>query len=462
MADRSFEEQVREEMAGLLIRPGAAVWEQLEANLTRKKKRRGLIWFVLAGMGILLLSAVWYSLREPQANAEKPLASLVAGKDSVSLKKEEQVAQPDSSSEINIYHNKKQKPLVLINDQAPVKPNIEKAIVNTKTLMRTIPVSANASKKNSREAGANSTVSVSVADADADVMVSKVDSVMAVTDPLIPGHQEDLSDSVIAPAVTTALSSDTLNNGITAQAKEKASAKKRWQLSLAIAVGISGMRKLPGQTLVYQSSISNPSTGGLPGGNNNYKLPSLQDAGSYGITLLADKQLSKRYGVGISLGYETYRSKTNVGKRVDSSLQSSSFSLAADQQFYYISTDSVPYVNQFHFAQAWVSGYTIFSMGKSLQLRWELGLGLAALLGSNALHYDHGRGVLFTNRSLLRTLQWNLSTGFEFGFGKQPFLFLGPQLTWFIQSPFTDEGSVDQHLFRYAFRARMVLGKKRK
>lgn len=456
MADRSFEEQVREEMAGLLIRPGAAVWEQLEADLTHKKKRRGLIWFVFAGLGILLLSAVWYSQRKPQANAEEPLASLVAGKDSVSLKKKVRVAQPDSSSEINIYHKKKQEPLVIIHDQAPVKPNIEKAIVNTKTLMRTIPVSANATKKNGREADANSTVSV------ADVMVSKVDSVMAVTDPLIPVHTENLSDSVIAPAVTTTVSSDTLNNGITAQAKEKASAKKSWQLSLAITGGISGMRKLPGQTLVYQSSISNPSTGGLPVGSNNYKLPSLQDAGSYGITLLADKQLSKRYGVRISLGYETYQSKTSVGKRVDSSLQSSSFSLAADQRFYYISTDSVPYVNRFHFAQAAVSGYAMYSLGKSLQLRWELGLGLAALLGSNALHFDQGRGVLFTNRSLLRTLQWNLSTGFEFGFGKQPFLLLGPQLTWFIQSPFTDEGSADQHLFRSALRARMVLSKKRK
>lgn len=453
MADRSFEEQVREEMAGLLIRPGAAVWEKLEADLTRKKKRRGLIWFVFAGLGILLLSAVWYTMRETRTNAEEPLASIVSGRDSASPKKERRAAQPESNNEITIHDKENKEQPGIIHDKAETAATFHKIVAVRKPVKQVLPVSADTTEMSTGETEANNSVTV------ADAIESKADSVIAVTNPV---HKEDLSDSVIVPAVTTALTSDTVNNEITAQTKEKASAKKNWRLSLAVTGGISGMRKLPGQTLVYQSSISNPSTGGLPGGNNNYKVPSLQDAGSYGITLLADKQLSKRYGVSISLGYETYRSKTSVGKRVDSSLQSSSFSLAADQRFYYVSTDSVPYVNRFHFAQAAVSGYAMYSLGKSLQLRWDLGLGIAALLGSNALHYDNGSGVLFTNRSLLRTLQWNLSTGFEFGFGKQPFLFLGPQITWFIQSPFTDQGSADQHLFRSAFRARIVLGKKRK
>lgn len=456
MADRSFEEQVREEMAGLLIRPDAAVWEKLEADLARKKKRRGLIWFVFVGLGILLLSAVWFSQRDTHGKAEATLSSIVSEKDAGSPKKELMAAQPDSSNQITINDKENRERPGIIHDQKPSAATIEKTITITKAVKKPLPVSANTTEKSSGEAGTSSAVSV------ADVLVGKTDSLTAVTDPRTPVHKEELSDSVITTAAKTELLSDTVNKEIAVQTKEMPAAKKRWQLSLAVTGGISGMHKLPGQTLAYQSSISNPSTGGLPGGNNNYKVPSLQDAGSYGITLLADKQLSKRYGMSISLGYETYRSKTSVGKRVDSSLQSSFFSLAANQGFYYVSTDSVPYVNRFHFAQTTVSGYALYSLGKSLQLRWELGLGLAALLGSNALHYDNGSGVLFTNRYLLRTLQWNLSTGVEFGFGKQPSLFLGPQITWFIQSPFTDQGSADQHLFRSALRARIVLGKKRK
>lgn len=457
MADRSFEEQVREEMAGLLIRPGAAVWEKLEADLTRKKKRRGLIWFVFAGLGILLLSAVWYNMRETPANEEEPLASIVSGKDSASTQKELRIIQPDSSGQITIHDKNNQEQPGIIPDQLPLTATVAKALALTKTIKKPILVTANNTEKSSRETGTGSTIAV------ADVLVGKMDSLTVVINPVTPVHKEDrLDDSVILPTAKTELVSDTVKNGIVVPTKEKAPTKKRWQLSLAVTAGVSGMRKLPGQTLVYQSSISTPSTGGFPGGNNTYKVPSLQDAGSYGIALQADKQLSKRYGMGISIGYETYRSKTSVGKRVDSSLQSSFFSSAADQRFYYISTDSMPYVNRFHFAQATVSGYALYSLGKSLQLRWELGLGLSALLGSNALHYDNGSGVLFTNRSLLRTLQWNLSTGVEFGFGKQPVFFLGPQITWFIQSPFTDQGSDDQHLFRSVLRARMVLGKKRK
>lgn len=456
MADRSFEEQVREEMAGLLIRPGAAVWEKLEADLTRKKKRRGLIWFVFAGLGILLLSAVWYNMQEVQPNTVALQANTVPGKGSVSPKKAERATPLDSNNAVTIYDKENREQPAMIHDKVETAAIFHKTVVGRKPVKQVLPVSADTTKRVTGETNTNSSITI------ADAIVSRTDNMTAVTNPVTPVHQEELSDSVSTPAATTILTSDTVSKEMTAQTKEKTAVKKRWQLSLAVTGGISGMRKLPGQTLAYQSSISNPSTGGLPGGNNNYKVPSLQDAGSYGITLLADKQLSKRYGVGISLGYESYRSKTNVGKRVDSSLQSSFFSSPADQGFYYISTDSVPYVNRFHFAQAAVSGYAKYSLGKSLQLRWELGLGLSALLGSNALHYDNGRGVLFTNKSLLRSLQWNLSTGIEFGFGKQPFLFLGPQITWFIQSPYTDPGSADQHLFRSALRARIVLGKKRK
>lgn len=456
MADRSFEEQVREEMAGLLIRPGAAVWEKLEADLTRKKKRRGLIWFVFAGLGILLLSAVWYNMQEIRPNTEELQANTVPARGSVSPKKEERATPLDNNNAVSIHGKEKREQPAMIHDKVEIAASFRKATADRKPVKQILPVSADTTKKITGETNTNSSITV------ADAIVGKADNMNDVTDPVTPVHQEELSDSVIAPAAKTVLTSDTVSKEMTAQTKEKAAVKKSWQLSLAVTGGISGMRKLPGQTLAYQSSISNPSAGGLPGGNNTYRVPSLQDAGSYGVSLLADKQLSKRYGIGISLGYETYRSKTTVGKRVDSSLQSSFYAPAADQRFYYISTDSVPYVNRFHFAQAAVLGYAKYSLGKSLQLRWELGLGLSALLGSNALHYDNGRGVLFTNRSLLRTLQWNLSTGVEFGFGKQPFLFLGPQITWFIQSPYTDEGSADQHLFRSALRARIVLGKKRK
>jgi hypothetical protein len=456
MADRSFEEQVRDEMAGLLIRPAAAVWEKLEADLTRKKKRRGLIWFVFAGLGILLLSAIWYTMRESQVEEKATLANIVSGKNSAPPKKEAMVVQTDSTNLKTIKDKDKTEQPDIIRGKAETTAIFQKAVAAKKLEKQAVPVTADNTEKSTEETIANKWGTI------VDLKMSNVDSATIINNPLASAHKEALSDSVISPDVKTILTADTASNEMTLQKEEKTSVKKRWQLSLAVTAGISGMRKLPGQTLVYQSSISNPSTGGLPGGNNTYKVPSLQDAGSYGISLQADKQLSKRYGLGISLGYETYRSKTGVGRRVDSSLQTSFFSSVADQGFYYISSDSVAYVNRFHFAQAAVSGYALYAAGKSLQLRWELGLGLSALLASNALHYDQSRGVLFTNSSLLRTLQWNLSTGVELGFGKQPFLFLGPQITWFIQSPYTDQGSVDQHLFRTAFRARIVLGKKRK
>ena len=52
MSDKSFEQQVREELSGLRIKPDAAVWEVVAASLQKKRKRRWTIWLfsLLAGL----------------------------------------------------------------------------------------------------------------------------------------------------------------------------------------------------------------------------------------------------------------------------------------------------------------------------------------------------------------------------------------------------------------------------
>lgn len=52
MPNKSFEEQVREELSGLHIKPNDVVWQSVAASLQQKRRRRWAIWLftLLAGL----------------------------------------------------------------------------------------------------------------------------------------------------------------------------------------------------------------------------------------------------------------------------------------------------------------------------------------------------------------------------------------------------------------------------
>ena len=47
MSDKSFEQQVKEELSDLRIKPNAAVWESVSASLQKERKRRWAIWLLV-------------------------------------------------------------------------------------------------------------------------------------------------------------------------------------------------------------------------------------------------------------------------------------------------------------------------------------------------------------------------------------------------------------------------------
>ncbi len=63
MSDKSFEQQVREELSDLRMKPNAAVWESVAASLQKERKRRWALWMVV------LLTAIagatfWWQMGE--------------------------------------------------------------------------------------------------------------------------------------------------------------------------------------------------------------------------------------------------------------------------------------------------------------------------------------------------------------------------------------------------------------
>lgn len=472
MAGRSFEERVREEMEGLRIRPDDTVWQNLEAVLGQKKKNRWVIWLFFSGLGLLCLSSVWYAViqNKMQVTGQPAITSAPVNFSGTSPEKKvakeyNNVTEEDNHMPLPVLKgrqvfalpDKNREPVqVPIGDEKlakdvsggdPGKSNKKQAV--------TVIASTEQGKDPEKKQGGQ-TVSE-------DLMQNKTELSRLVQQADIEIKKDTSSES---PLLLLQELNNTDSGNLGGEIKEssgKIPLKYSWQFSLAAHAGQSGMRKEIGKTLMNQnvlSSVAPPFS--MPGGNNNFRVPSLQDAASFGLSAELSKQLSKRAGISFSLGYNLYQARIGVGRKIDSVLLNSAIGSAGNNGSYFTSLDSVFYQNRFHFLQAEIAGFLQYPLTRTVSLRWSTGVGAALLLGSNALQYNEAQGILYTNNSLLNKLQWNLSTGLEFGFGKQPLIYLGPQLSWFITSPYKTTVSADQHLFRLGMKARVVLNKKRK
>lgn len=470
MGGRSFEEQVREEMDGLRIRPDDSVWQNLETKLGQKKKKRWVIWLFFTGLGLFCLFSAWYVITQNKMQVTDQPAITIAPGNSFGGSREKAVVK-----EGNVTEEDNHMPLpVLKGRQAFALPdkNGEPVQMQDDDEKLTKDVSG----RDSEKSGKKQTVGVISSTAQGEGPEKKQSGQTFSEEP----NQSKTEHSRLVQQVDIEIKKDSGSQspqlplqelhhtdsgnpgGGIKKSSGKIPLKYSWQFSLATYAGQSGMRKEIGKSLMNQnvlSSVIPPFS--MPGGNNNFRIPSLQDAASFGFSAELSKQVSKRAGVSFAFGYNLYQTRIGVGRKIDSVVLGNMVGQTANNG-YFISSDSVAYQNRFHFLQAEIAGFLQYPLTKTVSLRWSTGAGAALLLGSNALQYNEVRGVLYANNSLLNKLQWNVSTNLEFGLGKQPLIYAGPQLNWFITSPYKTTVSADQHLFRLAIKARVVLTKKRK
>ncbi len=464
MAERSFEELVRDELAGLQLKPDEEIWLNVEAALHTKKERRWIIWLaaLLAGCGSFWL---YHQYRQENDNRitqngkheiDKSIpmyqlpAPVLVGKDHEKTSVNDKAVMPVQENKrlSNTYLNKTgdRIPDIPFHPQPFASPTASKPAVAEKQVQIIVGDTA------LKQSGAPVTkTSESTAEIKS---LTKV----ALDSPVTVAKDYQELPMTIKQDTLVPINSSYIHNTVKAAKK---TSKRPWQFYGTIDLGSSGKRgPFAKAGNVYAQNPSNITGGAFNQGNAIYKIPSQADAFSFSLGLQANKPVGKKSSVGITLGYGFYQSSIGVGRRVDSASFSSQGGIIADR-FYFISTDSTSYLNKYHFTELAVDLYTQYKLGNALSLRWRIGVGTAVLLAGNALHYDAGSGVLFKNRSLIPTIQMNVSSGADIGIGKAPILYIGPQLTYFLSKSSKQAGSA-QHLFRAAIRATVGFAKKKK
>jgi hypothetical protein len=490
MAIRSFEEQVRAELGALRLRPDEQVWLHVEAALHKDKKRRWLIWLFIGVIGTGALGLYYYHQPSDtiadtfvQVNTKPAQPTVLQSQEAPSEKNKLEHKPEQTTTQLSVQESekevsqpssvtvKKEKNNTVYSDENKSIGNKIERNVTPQSGQKTpdvqtaisVPDQQVVQQKNTQELPeGNKPTKTTTTPSLITAGDQPKESVSAQnTDPV-----QKATDSIVlsTPAKTyTAPKTDDSGNTIMVSPQVTTNKKQPWRLFVSMDVGAS---KDVTPLVLKSSYAAAPPSNAIPGNGNGsyyngaaYKEPSMSGGFSFGLNLNAIKAIGRNTDIGFGLGYQRYQTRVSVGRQMNYSLGNSSPAASFNAGSFYLSSDSVNYNNNWHFAELAIDLYRRMSMGGSTTLRWRIGLAGDLLLASNALYYNKSTAVLYEDDASRHKLQLNISTGFDLGFGKQQSFYIGPQFTYFFTP---SSGNSDYHFFRTALRAGYLIPKRKK
>jgi hypothetical protein len=489
MSDKSFEQQVREELSDLRMKPTAAVWETVAASLKKERKRRWVLWifFLLVGLSGATL---WWLTQE-----QLP-ASELSKKNNTTQHSDSLVPSTTLSKEDKAIITADTKTVKTERDQSTIKKNSSGTTAFIQTTIK--PVSVNKSSIDNEEAGekekSNQETRVIAKDiskkeneTQGSVNVVKTETTEREAGNSTQQNEKQQKADTVSVISTQDLKKDTTETikqidpvkpalvDSSAPGKNKIAKATKWQWRIGFNAGTSGVRNSIRSLLennnsrAYDNAFSGNSApitgppGGVSGAAANTK-PVVRDAFSFGVFMELVRKLGKKekHAIGLTAGYHLFSTRTGVGSLNTGTVQFSNVNAFNDANKYYGVKDSASYTSYYHFIQLGLRYYQSLKWFKKVDMQWYAGIGVNALLGSNGLHLGamNTNAYLFQNRSLLRTMQMDISGGVDIGLGKSKQIYLGPQVQYML-SNLSKQPGVNQHLFRPSLRLSFALDKRK-
>jgi Outer membrane protein beta-barrel domain len=511
MPENNFEKQVQQKMNELHFVPSAVVWQEVEKQISERKRRRVLfIWLpflvlMLGGAFFLYYSNTGKQINKKDFAGEKkssPVIEKITQKDPVpasglakngtskinidtiataykNVVKETAIADNNDKAQTiaagkNIQHNRNPLQEEHLTDRlhvvtgsdynegnADVNKNNNKRgghfLYETKTLKAD-------RKKNSHKP--HTTKSVVTEDG---IVVTNTDESKT---------ENNKKENVVAPdskAVSNLPEKDTAaaNNNLAATKDEnKDSAintKKQDSAAIAAKNKVAGKKKKIEWGINVNAGVSNISQSfsrllsNTPAFDLNYlSSPTAgtnnsSPAGSSGVKpgfgfaagIFISKSLGKNVSLLAGLNYNYLSTSLTTGGKIDTGVSVGQYRPGS----------TATYTNRFHFIE--VPVMIEKQLGSLSRFSIEAGVAFSLLAGSNALQYDGQKNIYYVDNSYINKAQWSLQAGFNYRLlQKKIKLEIGPQFNYGINKFFKKELYGSRHLFFAGVSTRIFLGKK--
>lgn len=464
MPGNDFEKQVQQKMDELQFAPSDAVWQQVEARIAPRRRRRLFIWLPLL---LLMLGAAgwWLQNQEPANGPTVPASGANTGLSQGQTPKSGSAPAPNKDQPTAITEKKENGTAVSVpgadknaaNDNVTAsgeQPLQTNAGIVGEHPVRTMMVNRHAVKTGALSGtGKHAVGSVSVL-TPKDVFKSQESEIVSkALEPILAAIKEDENDlhgvmpvfqSAIVLPVEIASPGNT-NLGISSPATAE-NAKRKIQWGIEWEGGWTNtIDRFPagiGSTPLYEnkSAFSSSVGGGTStvGGaiNNSSTQPSsLQPLPGFSFGLVASKPIGKRLSLLTGLRYSYFAARLYTGSRIDTpGIQT----FRAGTQF--------PFTNQHHFLEVPLGIEQI--LGK--KQRWTGSASLVAgwLIAQKTVHVNTATGNYQDAAASQKNFQYGIELSARYQLMRRvPNWQIGPSVRYGISQLSSQSSDAGQHLF---------------
>ncbi|MGZ8541205.1 MAG: outer membrane beta-barrel protein [Chitinophagaceae bacterium] len=503
MQENKFENRVQRQMEEFRIRPSGAVWERVEEELHKKKKRRIVFYiFLMAGISLLGYSG-YFLFNNAKPNLVHQNTSLPANNNAV---KNNEAVPGTGNSRGKAQQHEKTNQLPFEDDKITLKgrisstqikdivlddkTNSEKKLINKKqerTAVNRTPGKDPRGEKANEDNLKNVDVAVTANS------VQTREKLSLQKDPVTPSiNKADISQPNIAGNLLVydrqlpvtgkdiLVKKDSINEDI-ADIKEektlvKTNAKKQvpsinW--GVEFSAGISSNRENAfafdgGQKSLAAADILSPPLNNTGGGLSPaivYRPSSIQSSPAFRAGLVAEMKISKKSSVSSGLRYAYFSNSIKVGAYKDTIVAfSNAYSQAVRVDAIYRGYHEEEYTNRFHFIQLPLQYQLQLNKGVKLPITWNIGGSAGYLISTNGLVYDTtASGIYYHDDAAFNKFHWSLNTGLSFRFGSKNKIqwSLGPELSLGMNKLTKDDYTRKQYLLYGGLTGRVIFAKKK-
>ncbi len=438
MHNNEFEKQVQQKMEELKLTPRDAVWENVEASLPEKNKRRWLLWLfsiVIVGTAIVFFlnqntndkagtaktadstgknqpKEIAVNNERASANVEAnptddpnsatELSKVASDSFTIILTTNEQLLKDKIKDQVHIPGSKIA--IKNVNNQYSDNDNhsfvsrnkkIAHKAVKTKVTIRT--------SQGGEDLVAEDGVPV-IPDTQSSITnkESNKESTSNIVDSSAKSIEESGNNRIIKPVGEKPNELPPPSNGIAT----KKLVKGRWNYSLTAGVGTSNTGEgISLKKMAYDVAFST-----LPGnGQTSRTVASRPTSGkTFEVAILASRNLNAKWNFKTGLGYSCLSTNIKVGSRFTDSAALLSLNNGNTSGTYYPG-DTFSYKNNFHVLE--IPMLFQYKISKHLPIYIEAGSSLGYLLSSNALVYSNSTGKHYTNKDIFNQLLISLQAG---------------------------------------------------
>lgn len=462
----NFEKQVQEKLDELKFAPTAPVWENIEKQIRTKKERRRLafwlpVWLLLLGGG----SWWWINgVQKPGSIADLPQKPVLSKEHSPSGKKVQHTADEgqqaiEKSKEFIMAGTEKGRTVQKASPGSERPGAIQ--FLSTRSKNQKTPSAILAPSRTNTEKEAL-TVHAQTQTGSSE---TGVENRQETAQPVIRGQeraallqkQEEAGKTTPASKIADA-GGDSTALIIEKTEKQQKPGFSKWQFGITLNAGISGVSK--GLNMLSDDKVMFDAYSSAYTPNNSVvssKPSPIKKRVAFAAGILAKRKLSNRLAVAGGLQYNYYSNQIAVGQLRNQDTVINNMRQAA--QFYLNSGIGFKdHVNQFHFVSLPIA--LEWQLWKKAPLQLQAGLSLQQLVSTNALVFDEGSGVYYSDKNAFRKTQVFSTFGLSYTVlnKKSTSLLIGPLLQYGLTK--AEKDNSNHHLFSLGLSAQLFFQKK--